>query len=482
MWEKLSKKTSQELRALQDRKLHYFINNYLYPFSKAYRTLFDKNKINPARIKSVEDLRCIPFTTKEDFLPAPDNPARYMDFLLLPTKELAVKYLPKRKLLEFALRKEALEGEFRPIFLTSTTGTTNQPTPFLYTEYDLNNLRVYGRWLIDIFAVRRDERAVNVFPYAPHLAFWQTVFAGFGKGVFILSTGGGKVMGTEGNIQAIEKIKPSFIIGVPGYVYHILRIAHEQGLKWNFVNKIALGASRVPAGFKQKVGELLAEMGAKDTRIFGTYGFTEARCAWGECPTDTNVSSGYHTYPDKEIFEVIDPRTCAVKAEGEDGELVYTNIDARGSCVLRYRTGDLVRGGIIYSPCPYCGRTVPRISSDITRASNIKTLELTKIKGSLVNFNMLAHILDDKKEVREWQIEIRKKNNDPFEVDELILYLSVKKNINTEKLKEDLKSQMLVETEVAPNETMILPLEDLVHRIELENGNKEKRIIDKRPK
>jgi len=162
-------------------------------------------------------------------------------------------------------------------------------------------------------------------------------------------------------------------------------------------------------GFKEKLASLLKNMGAKHIRIMGTYGFTEAKCAWGECPTALRISSGYHTYPDKEIFEVIDPNTGEVKQEGQDGELVYTSIDARGSCVLRYRTGDLVKGGIIYTACPYCKRTLPRISSDISRASNIKDLMLSKIKGTLVNLNDLNAVLEQEREIEEWQIELRKK-------------------------------------------------------------------------
>lgn len=490
-WNNLSFLPLRELREIQNRKLRNFISRQIYPFSPYYRRLFDSHKIKPAHIKTIEDLRIIPFTQKEDFIPSKDNPSRFLDFVLQPREDLIKKYWRKDKLLGLALWKSIrgkgyvkhrMEKEYRPIFLTATTGTTNQPVSFLYSDYDIENLRISGYRLLEVFGGKGDIRAVNIFPYAPHLAFWQTVFAGFSHNNFLLSTGGGKVMGTEGNIESISEVRPSILIGVPSYIYHLIRSASELGKDFSFVRNIVLGASSIPLGFKDKLASWLRGMGCRHVRIMGTYGFTEAKCAWGECPTALKISSGYHTYPDKEVFEVIDPDTGEVKQEGEAGELVYTNIDARGSCVLRYRTGDLVEGGITFRKCPYCKRTVPRISSRITRASNIKSLKLSKIKGALVNLNTFESILDAEKGVDEWQVEIRKKNNDPYEIDELVLYLSLCRAVDQEQLKDKLQNKIHSATEVTPNEIIVLPHKQMLERVEIEISHKVKRIVDARPK
>jgi len=483
----------KELRDLQNRKLHYFITRHLYPFSPHYRKLFDKNKINPNDIKTVDDLKRIPFTSKKDFFYSSDKDprSRNLDFVLQPNEELIKKYLPKAELIKFLLPlitrgkryiKDAFEKEYRPIFLTATTGTTGQPVGFLYSDYDIKNLRTYGSRVIDIFGIKKGEKGVNVFPYAPHLAFWQTVFAGFSADIFILSTGGGKTLGTEGNVRSILRVKPQFLIGVPNYVYHILMTAKEEGHNFSFLQKIALGASRVPKGFKKKISRILIDMGAPRVWVLGTYGFTESRSVWVECPTDINVSSGYHIYPDKEVFEIIDPKTGEVKKEGEDGEIVYSNIDARGSCVLRYRTGDLARGGIIYSPCPYCDRTVPRISSDIVRASNVMNVQLSKIKGTLVNLNTLEHILDDRENINEWQIEISKKNNDPYEIDELILYVNLLHDEDKKEFIKQLDQDVFYAAEVSFNKINFISRQEILKRIEVESAVKAKKIVDMRPK
>lgn len=289
-------------------------------------------------------------------------------------------------------------------------------------------------------------------------------------------------MGTEGNIAATLNMKPAMLMGVPSYVYHVLRVAKEKGCRMDFIEKVVLGASRITEGFKQKLAEILASLGARDVSILGTYGFTEARCAWAECPTSLNVSSGYHLYPDKEIFEVIDPKTGELKEEGEDGELVYTSLDSRASVVIRYRTGDFVKGGITSDPCPHCGLTVPRISSDITRLSDVKDLQLSKIKGALVDLNHFAAVLSDVELIAEWQIEIKKKDDDPFEVDELVIYVCVQDECNKEQLAEEIKRELAMATEVTPNVIKFIPMPEMVKRLELEVANKEKRILDSRPK
>lgn len=489
-WDKLASLTKSEIRDLQNRKLRHFIQHYLYPFSPYYRKLFDAHKIKSQYIKSVEDLRIIPFTQKEDFLITKDNQQKFRDFILQPDERLIKKYLPKDTLFKFGLLKlfkgkeylkKALEKEYKPIFLTATTGTTNQPVSFLYSAHDIENLHISGYRLLEVFGAGNNIRAVNLFPYAPHLAFWQTVFAALRHNEFLLSTGGGKVIGTQAGIDLILKVKPNLIIGVPSYLYHLVRSAREKEANFSFVEKVVLGAQAVPLGFKEKLARLLKEMGSGDVAIMGTYGFTEAKCAWGECPTQIEVSSGYHTYPDKEIFEVIDPQTQEVKKEGEDGELVYTAIDARGSCVLRYRTGDLVKGGITCQPCPYCRRQVPRISSEIYRAHHIKNLKLSKVKGTLVDLNAFGKILEAEKGVEEWQIELRKKDNDPFEVDEVALYLSVSNGIDSEKIKEKISQQIKTATEVSPNEINVLPHAQMLEKVEMEVSHKAKRIVDKRP-
>ena len=178
----------------------------------------------------------------------------------------------------------------------------------------------------------------------------------------MVSTGGGKTMGTEGNVRLIDKIDPDAIISMPTFLYHLLQEGAAKGSKWKNLKRLVLGGEKVPNGMRRKLKALCAEMGAKEVAIMSTYGFTEAKIAWTECmPPDGEAPSGFHAYPDMAFVEVIDPKTGERVPDGQPGEIVVTPLDARGTVVLRYRTGDLIEHGITYEPGPYCGRTCPRL-------------------------------------------------------------------------------------------------------------------------
>ena len=488
-WGTITSLTYSQIKDLQNKRLHAFINTHVYPFSPYYRKLFDDNKIDPRDIRTREDLKRIPYISKSDLI-TKDNPQKFKDFILQPDKEKISRYWSKARMLTLA-GKSMLQGqhlqdvlgkEYRPIFMTFTTGTTNAPVAFMYSRYDLDNLNVSGARMVELFDIKGDDRIMNLFPFAPHLAFWQVFFGAIEAGLFALSTGGGKVMGTEGNLTALMRIKPSAILGVPSYIYHLIRYAQEKGHDLSFLKKIVLGAAKVTPAYKQKLSDMLSAQGAKNVYIFGTYGFTEARTAWAECPAENHLSSGYHLYPDKEIFEIIDPTTGEVKDDGADGELVYTSLDSRTSVVLRYRTGDFVKGGITHEPCPYCGRHTLRLSSDITRFSDNKDIQLSKVKGTLVNLSHFAEVLSGIPEVNEWQLEIRKHNNDAYEVDEMVVYITPNAGVDQSRLSQLVKDKLTGATEVSPNEIKFIPLDEMVKRLELETANKEKRILDSRPK
>jgi phenylacetate-CoA ligase len=489
-WQRIQRLSRGEQRAAQNALLKRYVREYLYPFSPHYRSLFDENGVRPEQIETVEDLQRLPFSSKKDLLPTDADPQRFKKFILQPDPASIKKAWPLAKKLPLLWQKwtqgsdavrRRIRDEFAPSFMTFTTGRSAEPVPFFYSPHDIKNLHDTGARLVDVMGLDLDYRIANVFPYAPHLAFWQVFFAGQATGMMALSTGGGKVMGSAGDLRAIGRLKADALIGVPGYVYHLLRRAVADGIDLSSIRCVGLGAERVGPGLKEKITQLLAQTGAHDVRVFGTYGFTEARMAFAECPTKDNAYTGYHLYPDLAIFEVINPETGEVLPDGEDGELVFTPLQARASTVFRYRTGDRVRGGLQYDPCPHCGRTVPRISSDLTRESNMKDLQLLKVKGTLVNLEDCAMLLGSMPEVEEWQIELRKKDDDPHEVDEMVVHLAVKGDCSestaTGRVQELFKSRL----EISPNQIEFLGLDSMLRKIGMETEMKEKRFLDARP-
>lgn len=467
----------EELAAGQLARLRRYLRQRVLPFSGHYREI----GCEPGELRELDDLRHLPFTSKQDLN------GRARDFILIPDEKVlrrqpgtVLKALTRGR----AGAKRLLEHEFRPILMTSTTGRSAEPVPFLYTSHDLANLDVTGRRLMEVGGSRPEYRHANLFPYAPHLAFWQAYHAGIAYNTFMVGTGGGKVMGTDGNIGLIDKIKPEVIIAMPTFLYHVLDTAVEGGMRWEGLRMLVLGGEKVPEGMRRKLRALCAELGAGQIDVLSTYGLTEAKAAFSECPVPAGAEpSGYHLSPDLGLVEIVDPETGRRLPDGEPGEIVYTPLDARGTVVLRYRTGDLISGGLTHEPCPYCGRRCPRLVGDISRVSEFRLLDIHKIKGTLVNFNALEHALDDAEELRAWQVEIRKRDDDPYECDELHLAVTPKKpGFDRDELERALRKRFQRATETTPNEIRIVPLDELKEALGVGRLLKEEKIVDLRPK
>lgn len=486
-WPLLCKTTAREMRALQDTQLVRRIREQVYPFSAHYRRVLDEARVRPEDIRGVADLARLPFTTKQDLLAAQSDPDRKLDFVLRPTPEAIRAAWPLGKKLGLlfggASAREKLRRAYTPNFVTFTTGRSSDPVAFYYTPYDLELLSLVGARMLDVHGIMdTSARILNLFPFAPHLAFWQTVFAGFETGRFMLSTGGGKVMGSAASIKVAERIQPTVIIGVPGFVYHVLREAREKSANLAKVKLVILGAEKVTPGMKEKMAESLGACGAKDVVISGTYGFTEARMAMSECPASNADSPGYHLYPDLGVFEVIDPQSGKVLGPGETGELVYTALLGHGTALLRYRTGDVAVGGIQWEPCRFCGRNVPRIGSELKRSSEQKAMSLTKIKGTLVDLSAIGAFLSNLQEVEEWQVVLKKKNDDPYELDEFVLRVALRVGLESADFERRIKPEMAEAVEVAPNRIEFHTTREMLELLGMETEMKEKRFLDLRPK
>ncbi len=481
-WQALSK---DAIRRLQAAKLARYLRDVVLPFSAHYRELFQEHGLTANDIRTLDDLRRLPFTSKADLLNTPDKPQKAKEFIVIPDERILARRpstIARALLAGRANVKRGFEREFRPIFMTSTTGRSADPTPFFYTEHDIENLSVAGSRVMEVCEARHDMRLLNMFPYAPHLAFWLTHYASTAFGIFCVASGGGKVLGTEGNLRLMRKISPDVIIGMPTFIYHVLQQAVQDGVRCESLKRIVLGGEKVAEGMRRKLRRLARDIGAPEVDICATYGFTEAKMAWAECPCAAEQSpSGYHLCPDLGLFEVIAPKTGEPVPEGHPGELVFTPLDARGSVVLRYRTGDFVEGGMVYEPCPYCERSVPRLVGKISRSSEVKEMHLDKIKGTLVDFNQLEHVLDDAPNVGAWQLEIRKRNDDPHELDEIILHVHKLNDADEQRVTRELNNRFVERTEIHPNRIVFHEADELRALQGVGTLIKEQRIIDHRP-
>jgi phenylacetate-CoA ligase len=503
LWEKWHNLPETVARQKQAARLRQFLRDTVLPFSAYYQKLFREHNLTADSFQSLDDLAKIPFTSKSDLLNTPEHPERFKELILIPDEKVLGRRLGTicQGLLKgrAAVRKR-FEAEFRPIFMTFTTGRSAEPVPFLYTQQDMTILAEAGRRVMEVCGAQRNQRLLNAFPYAPHLAFWLTHYAGTEFGVMMFSCGGGKVMGTDGTLRLIQKLKPDNLIGIPTFLYHVLSQAVAERVQWKNLANIVLGGEKVSDGLREKLRELARELGAENVKILATYGFTEAKMAFAECQSlgglhrghqgnDRSESStrdvpatGYHIYPDLCVIEIVDPKTGQPVPNGQPGEIVFTPLAARGTVVLRYRTGDCVDGGLTWERCPTCQRLVPRLVGNISRTSEIREMRLDKIKGTLVDFNELEHVLDGAPQVGAWQLELRKTNDDPLERDEIILHVQKLDGADEARLSRELSDRCFNTADVHPNKILFHDAEKMRELQGVGTQIKEQKLVDHRPK
>jgi phenylacetate-CoA ligase len=444
-WDKVQKMSFKNIKKMQSKKVQSFVK-YVNTYIPYYQRLFKEKNINMSKIKSTEDLEKIPFTTKSDMVPTQEN---------------------RRKPYEFA--SHYTEKEYRPFQTLYTGGNTAEAVPIVYSVYDNNSLREIGERLGNIFKLdRENDTIINAFPYKPHLAFWQTFHTTMSLGATALQSGGGKILGTDKIITALERLEATAFFSPPGYAFYALGGAVVFKRDIHLLETVVLGMDVVASDYKERIKELLSLAGAETPRVMGEYILSEAKHAWGECADST----GYHTYPDLEIIEVINPETGEQVPEGEKGEIVFTSLDGGGTSVLRFRTGDL--GKIVYEQCPECERTVPRIQ-DVEKSINYVNFAFPDGEKT-VNFNALNQLLMSHRGVVQWQLEIKKKNG----YDALNLLISVMKGMDENEVIKDLKERIPRETGAELESITAMRLRDLLPRLGFETEYMEKRIIDSR--
>ena len=463
-------------------QLRQYLTHRVIPFSKHYHDLFEEHDFRPQDLRTLEDWQQVPLTSKCD-LTVPREQQR--DFVLQPSIDRLRRepgILWHTLLHGIDATRDMLEAEFRPVLLTSTTGRSSEPVPFVCTKYDLHNMEIAGRRIMECGRALPEYRHVNMFPYAPHLAFWQAHHASIGFNTFMVSTGGGKVLGTDGNIAMIDKIQPDILIGMPTFVYHLLREAVELGRRWPNLKRIVLGGEKTAQGLRAHLRDLCHELGA-EVHILSIYGFTEAKMAFPECCSSTGITpTGFHLSPDLAIVELIDPKTGKRVDDGKPGEVVFTPLDSRGTVVLRYRTSDIMEGGMVWDECPHCGRFSQRLMGPVSRVSDVRSLSLDKVKGTLVDFNMLEHLLDDQRGIAAWQVELRKLHDDPLEVDEVVLHVAPEGGVSQPELERMVRRRFTEVTELSPNAMVFHSIADMRGLLGVGRLLKEEKLVDHRPK
>ena len=315
---------------LVEHQLHLFRKQmaYLYDRSPMYKRKFDEASVRPHDIRTLEDVRKVPFTTKDELRRSQEQYPPYGDFLCIPPEE--------------------------GVRVFQTTGTTGIPVRSLLSKKDwFVNYYEQFMYFMYGYGITKADSMFLPFNYGLYLAWWGIQAAFEQAGVLIIPGGG---QSSEVRIKNILEWKPTVVGGTPTYILFLGESAEKIGvdLSKTAVRIVITGGepgAQVPSTKKQ----IETIWGAKN---YDDVGSTEISNFGFECV----AQQGTHVVESMFLAEVVDPETDEPVLPGETGELILTNLCCESMPLVRWRMGDVVK--INDKKCD-CGRTFIRLDGGI---------------------------------------------------------------------------------------------------------------------
>ena len=355
----------RSLSDLQDERLRHLLQELAG--NLFYQEKFHVAGLEMGSVRSAEDLKRLPFTTKSELVE--DQNARP----------------PYGRLLTYPLER------YR--YLHQTSGTTFQPIKWLDTREDWESwMRCWG-YVYRGAGVSESDVVFCAFSFGPYISHWAAMDGARHVGALCLSGGG---LTSEQRLRLILDNHCTVLVCTPTYALHLGEVAQAQGLDLRSSDiRITIHAGEPGASVPNVRRRIEEYWGAS---CFDHAGATEVG-AWA-FPCQAQDGS-LHLNELEFIFEVVDPRTGEVLEPGSSGELAATNLGRAGMPVLRYRTGDLV--DLMLDPC-VCGRSLPRIRGGVLgRADDMLILRGVNLYPSAID-NLLRGLPS----IIEYEVEIRR--------------------------------------------------------------------------
>jgi phenylacetate-CoA ligase len=295
--------SAAQLAELQLSRLQWSVR-HAYENVAAYRVKFDAAGVSPDDIRSLDDIRRLPFTTKEDL----------------------------RQNYPFGMFAVPVDQVAR---IHASSGTTGKATVVGYTQKDLDVWATVVARSLRASGIRAGMRVHNAYGYGLFTG-GLGAHAGIEKlGATVIPVSGGQ---TARQVQLIQDFAPDAIMCTPSYLLTIADAMEEAGMdpRSSSLKVAVLGAEPWTEQMRQELEERLA-IDAVDI-----YGLSEVMGpgVGNEC---VETKDGPHIWEDHFYPEIIDAETGEVLPDGSEGELVFTSLTKEAFPVIRYRTRDLTR-------------------------------------------------------------------------------------------------------------------------------------------
>jgi len=374
----------EELLKLQTERLKHTLVR-VYENVELYRIKIDESGLDPYNFNSLDDLKNIPFTTKDD---------------------LRLNY-------PFGMFARPMREIVR---IHSSSGTTGNPTVVGYTKNDVDlwgNLiarNLYGA------GVREEDVIHNSYGYGLFTGGLGLHYGAELLGATVIPVSGGN---TERQLKVMADFGSTVLCCTPSYALYMAEAGNEIGIDFS---KLPLRIGIL--GAEPWTEEMRAEIESRlSIKAIDIYGLSEILGPGVSC--ECLEKNGLHVAEDHFIIEIVDPLTGKKLPSGQRGEMVFTSISKEGIPIIRYRTRDL--STLDTAVCP-CGRTHARMAKPMGR-----TDDMLIIRGVNVFPSQIEEVLMKVKEIEpHYLIVVDRKNY----LDNMELWVEVSEDIFSEKMNE----------------------------------------------
>jgi phenylacetate-CoA ligase len=416
----------KKIQEIQLKNLKKTVKN-VYENIPFYKKRFKELKITPDDIKTLDDVRKLPLTTKSDLR---DNAP-------------------------FGMMATSLDNCSE---LHASSGTTGIPVTVCYTPNDIEVWSEVMARCLSMSGLTKRDVFQNPIPYGTFTGAFGFHYGAQKVGALVIPSGKGQ---SERQLKLMEYYKTTFISGVASYAIRLSQVAEEMDMdlrKLNVRNGL-FGAEMFTPGLKKRI------MNAWDMDVHDIYGLTEM-CGPG-VSADCNQHDGLHLWEDHFLIECIDPITLEPVEVEEEGEIVLTTLTKEGMPLLRYRTRDIAK--LYDQEVCECGRTHVKHTTIKGRSD-----DMLIIRGTNIYPGQIESVLMKRQDVGgNWRMILTTESN----VDMLTIEVESKTQLSQiesmnleERLKNDIKSVIVFTPKIS-----ILPPNDIP-----QTGLKAKRVIDER--
>ncbi len=308
----------EALEALQLKRLRQ-VAQRVYHTVGFYRKAFDEAGVSPDDIRSLDDLRRLPFTTKQDL----------------------------RDSYPFGLFTVPMSNVVR---VHASSGTTGKPTVVGYTKRDIETWAELMARSFSAAGLTRNDIIHNAYGYGLFTGGLGAHYGAERLGASVIPMSGGS---TKKQIMLLQDFGPTAICCTPSYALYLAEAGEEMGVDMKSL-KLRVGILGAEPWSEKMRLEIESKL---DIMALDIYGLSEiiGPGVSMECVEGRN---GLHVFEDHFIVEIIDPETGEQLPYGEKGELVFTTITKEAFPLIRYRTKDISR--LMPAICR-CGRTFVRM-------------------------------------------------------------------------------------------------------------------------